>query len=56
MEEVLNFLKENPIQYLATLGLDGKAKVRPMEFTMEDNGELYFCTNINKPLYKELQK
>ena len=30
MEEVIKFLTENPQQYLATTGLDGNAKVRPM--------------------------
>jgi uncharacterized pyridoxamine 5'-phosphate oxidase family protein len=56
MNEVLNFLKENPIQYLATVGLDDKPKVRPFQFMIEDNGKLYFSTSNRKPVYKELQK
>ena len=29
MNEVVKFLRENPVQYLATVGRDGKAKCRP---------------------------
>ena len=29
MNEVVKFLQENPVQYLATVGRDGKAKCRP---------------------------
>ena len=29
MNKVIEFLKENPVQYLATVGRDGKAKCRP---------------------------
>lgn len=28
MNEVVKFLQENPVQYLATVGRDGKAKCR----------------------------
>jgi uncharacterized pyridoxamine 5'-phosphate oxidase family protein len=56
MSEVVDFLKENPIQHLATVGLDGKAKVRPMQFMVENNSKLYFCTSNEKLVYKELQK
>lgn len=56
MNEVINFLKENPIQYLATVGLDNKPKVRPVQFMIEDNGKIYFCTINEKPVYKELKK
>ncbi|MGN0564463.1 MAG: pyridoxamine 5'-phosphate oxidase, partial [Candidatus Heritagella sp.] len=29
MKRVIQFLQENPVQYLATVGRDGKAKCRP---------------------------
>ena len=32
MEKVVEFLQENPVQYLATVGRDGKAKCRPFMF------------------------
>ncbi|MDY5911831.1 MAG: hypothetical protein SPJ62_07475 [Inconstantimicrobium porci] len=35
MNDVVKFLKENPVQYLATVGLDGKAKNRPFMFLFE---------------------
>ncbi|MGL4670123.1 MAG: pyridoxamine 5'-phosphate oxidase family protein [Methanobacteriaceae archaeon] len=56
MNELRNFLKENPIQYLATVGLDDKAKVRPVQFMVENNNKFYFCTSNEKPVYKELEK
>ena len=35
MNEVVKFLQENPVQYLATVGRDGKAKCRPFMFCFE---------------------
>lgn len=55
MNEVVKFLEENPIQYLATVGLDGKPKVRPIMFYFESEGKLYFCTSNQKPVYKEIK-
>lgn len=55
MKEVITFLKENPIQYLATVGRDGKAKCRPFMFAGEMDGKLWFCTNQNKEVYKDMQ-
>ncbi len=56
MNEVVNFLSENPVQYLATVGRDGKAKCRPFMLTGEMNGKLWFCTNNQKDVYKDLQE
>ena len=55
MQEVVKFLNENPVQYLATVGTDGKAKCRPFMFCFEMEGKLWFCTNCNKDVYKDLQ-
>ena len=55
MKEVVQFLKENPVQYFATVGKDNKAKVRPFQFMIEDGGKLWFCTNSEKDVYAELQ-
>lgn len=55
MEKVIEFLKANPVQHLATIGLDGKAKCRPFMFAVEYNGKLWFCTGNKKEVYKELQ-
>ena len=44
MQEVIQFLNENPVQYLATVGRDGKAKCRPFMFAGEKDGKLWFCT------------
>lgn len=55
MKEVVEFLKANPIQYLATVGRDGKAKCRPFMFCLEAEGKLWFCTNNTKDVYKDIQ-
>ena len=48
MSKAVEFLNENPIQYLATVGRDGKAKCRPFMFAGEVDGKLWFCTNNTK--------
>lgn len=55
MNEVVKFLNENPVQYLATIGRDGKAKCRPFMFSGEMNHKLWFCTNNTKEVYKDMQ-
>jgi uncharacterized pyridoxamine 5'-phosphate oxidase family protein len=55
MNQVVKFLEENPIQYMATMGLDGKAKVRPFMFMLEKEGKLYFCTSNQKEVYNEIK-
>lgn len=56
MKEAVKFLQENPVQYLATVGRDGKAKCRPFMFCFEQDGRLWFCTNSQKDVYKDIQK
>ena len=35
MQKVVEFLQKNSVQYLATVGRDGKAKCRPFMFCFE---------------------
>lgn len=56
MNKVVEFLQENPVQYLATVGRDGKAKCRPFMFAGELDGKLWFCTNNTKDVYKDMQE
>lgn len=56
MNKVVKFLTENPVQYLATVGLDGKAKCRPFMFCFEKDGKLWFCTNNTKDVYKDMKE
>lgn len=56
MNEVVKFLAENPVQYFATVGLDGKPKVRPFQFMLEKDGKLYFCTNNQKDVFAQLKE
>ena len=53
MSKVVEFLQANPVQYLATVGRDGKAKCRPFMFSGEMDGKLWFCTNNTKDVYKD---
>ena len=55
MNEVIKFLDENPIQYLSTVGLDGKPKVRPFMFMLERGEKLYYCTSNKKAMYEEMK-
>lgn len=55
VKEVVEFLGANPVQYLATVGVDGKAKCRPFMFLMEVDGRLWFGTNNQKAVYAEMQ-
>ncbi|VBB06144.1 pyridoxamine 5'-phosphate oxidase [Lucifera butyrica] len=53
MKEVLDFLKENKVFYLATTSGD-QPHVRAMGFVMEYNGKLAFCTSNQKDMYQQL--
>lgn len=55
MKKVIEFLMANPVQYLATVGRDGKAKCRPFMFAGEMEGKLWFCTNNKKEVYLDMQ-
>lgn len=55
MNDVVRFLNENPVQFVATAGLDGKPKVRPFQFMLEKDGKLWYCTGNQKDVYKEIQ-
>ena len=56
MNKVVEFLNANPVQYLATVGRDGKTKWRPFMFAGELDGKLWFCTNNQKDVYKDMQE
>lgn len=55
MKQVLDFLTDNPVQYLATVGRDGKAKCRPFMFAGMLDGKLWFCTNNQKDVYQDMR-
>ena len=48
MNEVVKFLQENPVQYLATVSRAGKAKCRPFMFAGERDGQLWVCSHHTK--------
>lgn len=55
MEIIVRFLQENPVQFLATIGMDGKPKVRPFRFMLQEDDRLWFCTSNRKDVYNELK-
>lgn len=55
MEEVLNFLKENPVFYLATVDMD-QPRVRPFGAVASFEGRLYICTNNRKKVFEQIGK
>lgn len=56
MNKVVEFLNANPVQYLATVGRDGKAKCRPFMFAGELGGKLWFCANSTKEVFKDMHR
>lgn len=54
MEKVLAFFHENPTFFFATVGLDGRPKVRPFGLLAREDDRLYLCTGKRKDVYREL--
>lgn len=55
MEKVVQFLQENRMGSLATVE-NGKPRVRPWGFMMEENGKFYFCTANTKDVFDQLKQ
>ena len=55
LRDLANYLDNIGIQFLATIGLDGKPKVRPMQYMVLEDEKLWFCTNSRKEVFAELQ-
>ena len=55
LRDLANYLDNIGIQFLATIGLDGKPKVRPMQYMVLEDGKLWFCTTSKTEVYAELQ-
>jgi len=59
MNEIIKFIGENPVVYLATIDLNGKAKVRPFQFMTQKISErdntIYLCTSNEKDVYNQLK-
>jgi uncharacterized pyridoxamine 5'-phosphate oxidase family protein len=54
MDEALKFLTDNQTFYIATVDGD-EPKVRPFGFVMEFDHKIYFCTNNQKDVFKQLK-
>ncbi|EKQ50734.1 MULTISPECIES: pyridoxamine 5'-phosphate oxidase family protein [unclassified Clostridium] len=53
MNEVLEFLLNNPTFYLATMDGD-QPRVRPFGAVIKYEDKLYFATNNSKPVFKQI--
>ena len=53
MSKVVDFLNETEAYYLATVE-EGEARVRPIGVTVEFNGRVYFATNNQKDMFKQI--
>ena len=56
MNKVVEFLNANPVQYLATVGRDGKAKCRPFMFAGQQDGKQWISTNNPQEVNKDMQQ
>lgn len=54
LRDIASYLDDIGIQFMATIGLDGKPKVRPMQYMVLEDNKLWFCTNSKKEVYAEL--
>lgn len=54
-DTAIEFLKKNPVQYLATVDENGNPRIRPFMLMLEKNGKPYYCTSNKKPMYKQLK-
>ncbi|MBR3813853.1 MAG: pyridoxamine 5'-phosphate oxidase family protein [Spirochaetaceae bacterium] len=54
INEIAEYLDGIGLQYMATIGLDGKPKVRPVQYMVVNDNKLWFCTNSEKAMYAEL--
>ena len=55
MKEILDFIWKNRDLALATVGEDGKPKVRVFQVMSIEEGTLFFATGPHKRVYAELQ-
>ena len=55
IQDVATYLDHVGLQFMATIGTDGKSKVRPMQYMVLEDGKLWFCTNSRKEVYAELR-
>lgn len=56
IQDIANYLDSIGLQYMATIGTDGKPKVRPVQYMVIEDGKMWFCTNSKKLMYQELME
>ena len=54
IKDITAYLDHVGLQFMATIGIDGKPKVRPMQYMVLEDDKLWFCTNSKKEVYAEL--
>lgn len=56
IQDIANYLDSIGLQYMATIGTNGKPKVRPVQYMVIEDGKMWFCTNSKKLMYQELME
>ncbi len=54
IQHIAEYLDNIGLQFMATIGTDGKPKVRPVQYMVIEDGKMWFCTNSKKLMYQEL--
>lgn len=54
MKQILEFIKEQKVSYLATIENGDQARVRPMNGLVEIEGKLTWCTNNQKDMFAQV--
>ena len=55
MQEFIHFFEKNRCGFLATID-NGRPRVRPWSFLVEDNGKIWFLTTNKKRVFKQLKE
>lgn len=57
MNKIVEFLNANPVQYLwLPWVVTARPSAAPFMFSDELEGKLWFCTNNQEDIYKDMQK
>lgn len=55
LKDAIEFMQQNPVLYLATVGEDGHARCRPFLYGFFWEDKLWFSTSNRKAVWRQLQ-
>ncbi len=56
LKDAIEFMQQNPVLYLATVGEDGHARCRPFLYGFWQEDKLWFSTSNLKNVYRQMQQ